>query len=204
MAKAPVPGRVKTRLCPPLSPEEAAEVAAAALADTLEAVAACAAPRKVIALAGDPGPWLPSGFQIVPQRGAGLDERLTAAWADTGGPGLQIGMDTPQVTAALLDDGLARLDHTDAALGFALDGGWWGIALRRPHARAFAGVPMSTHHTGARQLERLRSLNLDVALLPVLQDIDDPDDVAEVAATIPTSRTAAVAERVGLDVVGAA
>jgi len=65
LAKEPRPGRVKTRLCPPCSPEEAATVAAAALADTLEAVAASGADRHILALDGRPGPWLPPGFEVV-------------------------------------------------------------------------------------------------------------------------------------------
>ena len=101
MAKAPVAGRVKTRLCPPLTPLQAAAVAEAALADTLAAVAGCGASRKVVALAGEPGPWLPPGFEVVAQRGVGLASRLVHAWADVGGPGVQIGMDTPQVTATI-------------------------------------------------------------------------------------------------------
>src|SRR4051794_19832337 len=109
MAKAPVPGRVKTRLCPPCTPEEAAAIAAAALADTLEAVSRCAADRRVVALDGDPGAWLPPGLEVIPQRGATFADRLDAAWSAMTGPTLQIGMDTPQVDAALLDDGLDRL-----------------------------------------------------------------------------------------------
>lgn len=103
IAKAPVPGRVKTRLCPPLTPTEAAAVAAAALADTLDAVAGCAADRKILALDGNPGDWLPPGFEVIPQRGATFCHRLAHAWSDASGPGLQIGMDTPQVTSELLD-----------------------------------------------------------------------------------------------------
>jgi glycosyltransferase A (GT-A) superfamily protein (DUF2064 family) len=109
MAKAPVPGYVKTRLCPPCTPEEAAEVAVAALADTLDAVAACGADRRIIALDGPPGPWLPPGFQIVPQRGSSFGERLTNAWAEAGAPGIQIGMDTPQVSGPQLDRLLGAL-----------------------------------------------------------------------------------------------
>ena len=101
---------MKTRLCPPCTAEEAAAVADAALADTLDAVAACGAARKVLALDGPPGPWLPPGFEVIPQRGTTFNQRLANAWADTGGPGLQIGMDTPQVTAPELDGLLARLD----------------------------------------------------------------------------------------------
>jgi glycosyltransferase A (GT-A) superfamily protein (DUF2064 family) len=95
MAKSPVPGRVKTRLCPPCTAEEAASLAEAALADTLDAVAACGASRHILVLDGVPGPWLPPGFQVVPQTAGGLDRRLAAAWALAGGPGVQIGMDTP-------------------------------------------------------------------------------------------------------------
>ena len=117
MAKSPVPGRVKTRLCPPLSPDEAAAVAAAALADTLEAVAACSADRRIIALDGAPGPWLPSGFTVIAQRGDAFADRLAHAWRDAGGPGIQIGMDTPQVGSAELDALLTVVDGPGAALG---------------------------------------------------------------------------------------
>ncbi|MFN2507027.1 MAG: DUF2064 domain-containing protein, partial [Acidimicrobiales bacterium] len=98
MVKAPVAGQVKTRLCPPCTPAEAAALAAAALADTLAAVAACGATRRILALSGEPGPWLPPAFEVVAQCEGGLDRRLAHAWAVAGGPGVQIGMDTPQVT----------------------------------------------------------------------------------------------------------
>jgi glycosyltransferase A (GT-A) superfamily protein (DUF2064 family) len=79
IAKAPVPGRVKTRLCPPCTPDEAAALARAALEDTLEAAAGAGAERRVLVLEGQPGPWLPAGWDIVAQRGNGLAERLAAA-----------------------------------------------------------------------------------------------------------------------------
>ena len=190
MAKAPVAGRVKTRLCPPCSPAEAAEIAEAALADTLEAVAGSAADRRIVALDGAPGPWLPPGFEVVPQAAGPFDVRLTAAWTAAGGPGVQIGMDTPQVTPALLDDALGRLDGHPAALGLAADGGWWALALRRPEPRAFAGIPMSTSRTGGDQLARLRSLGHDVALLPTLVDLDTTADLEAVSAGPRTRETA--------------
>ncbi len=87
IAKEPVAGRVKTRLCPPFTPAEAAELAAAALADTLEAVLALPARRRVLVLDGRPGPWVPPGFDVVPQSAGGLDERLAAAFGGcTGRP----------------------------------------------------------------------------------------------------------------------
>jgi rSAM/selenodomain-associated transferase 1 len=190
IAKAPVPGRVKTRLCPPCTPAQAAAVAAAALHDTLEVATRCGADRRVLALDGHPGDWLPPGWRVVPQRGRGLGQRLAAAWADAGGPGVQIGMDTPQVDADLLDGAMCALDEHDAALGPAEDGGWWAIALRAARAGVFRGVPMSRPDTGVRQRRRLRALGLSVADLPTLRDVDTMDDARAVATVIPTSRFA--------------
>ncbi len=193
MAKSPVAGRVKTRLCPPCTPEEAAALAEAALADTLEAVAASGAARRILALDGAPGPWLPPGFDVVPQSLGGLDRRLAAAWTTAGGPGIQIGMDTPQVTPALLDEALSALDTSDAALGHAADGGWWAIGLRQPDARVFLDVPTSTSRTGALQEARLRALGLDVGPLPTLVDLDTVADLRAVTVDGSAIRTAAVA-----------
>jgi len=202
MAKAPVAGLVKTRLCPPLSREEAAEVAEAALADTLDAVAACRADRKIIALDGQPGPWLPEGFDVIPQVGRGLGSRLANAWAatasSTGGWGIQIGMDTPQVTPSELDDLLSLLvsspatrEGRPAVLGPASDGGWWVIGL--PGAdprRVFCGVEMSTPYTGDAQLRRLRALGLAVSVVQEHRDIDTFADLAAVGEAHPHLRTA--------------
>jgi len=193
MAKAPVAGRVKTRLVPEYSFEEAAALAEAALADTLDAVRASGADRVVVALDGAPGPWLPPGCDVIAQRGGGLDERLAAAWEDVGGPGVQIGMDTPQVTAADLDGALASLERHDASLGLSTDGGWWASALQRPDPRAFLDVPMSRDDTGMRQLARLRSLGLRVGRLPMLRDVDHATDVAAVAPLAPNGRFARLA-----------
>ena len=74
IAKEPVPGRVKTRLTPAYTPAEAAELAEAALSDTLAAVASVGVTRRILALAGSPGRWLPPGFDVIAQRGGGLDE----------------------------------------------------------------------------------------------------------------------------------
>jgi glycosyltransferase A (GT-A) superfamily protein (DUF2064 family) len=111
---------------------------------------------------------------------------------------VQIGMDTPQVTAGLLDDALAALDETPAALGLAVDGGWWAIALRRPDARTFAGVPMSTGGTGAAQLARLDRLGLAVTALPALVDLDTIGDLPAVTESGTAIRTAALARTLGV------
>lgn len=199
LAKAPVPGQVKTRLCPPCTGAQAAEVAAACLADTLDAVRASGAGRRVLALAGRPGPGQ-DGLAVIPQRGAGLGERIAAAFADTAALGppahgiVQLGMDTPQVTGDLLDHCLATLaaPAVDAVLGPAEDGGWWAMGLRDPAAAALiTTVPMSTPDTGRLTSQALRDAGLRVALLPVLRDVDHWADALAVAAAAPAGRLAA-------------
>ena len=134
---------------------------------------------------------VPRGFDVVPQRGAGLAARLAAAFQDVGGPAFLVGMDTPQVTPQLLDAGLGALEGADAVFGASLDGGYWGIGLRRPDPAAFDGVPMSRPETGMAQRVRLAELGLRTAVLPPLRDVDTIDDARAVAAEAPESRFAA-------------
>jgi hypothetical protein len=192
IAKAPAAGRSKTRLSPPLSPEGAAALAAAALEDTLEAATACAAWRRVLALDGDAGGWVPRDFELIDQRGDGLGERLASAFEDVGGPALLIGMDTPQVSAALLDHAFAKLaqPETDAVIGPALDGGYWAIGFERPVPGVFAGVPMSSDRTCEAQLARLGAAGLRTELLPAQRDVDLIADARVVAQLAPSSRFA--------------
>ena len=188
IAKEPVPGRVKTRLVPPCTPRQAAALAEAALADTLHAVLAAPARRRVLVLDGEPGRWLPPGFDVVPQCGGGLDERLAAAFAAVPGPALLIGMDTPQLTPGQL---AVDWEAADAWFGPAADGGFWGLGLRRPDAALVRGVPMSTADTGAVQRARLHAAGLRVAELPRLRDVDTAADAAAVARQAPLTRFAA-------------
>jgi uncharacterized protein len=188
IAKQPRPGRVKTRLVPPCTPGQAAALAKAALADTLQAVLATPARRRVLVLDGDPGPWLPPGFDIVPQCGGGLDERLAGAFAAADGPALLIGMDTPQVTPSLLTVGW---EVADAWFGPAADGGFWALGLRVPDPGLVRGVPMSVATTGASQRARLQAAGLRVAGLPRLRDVDTAADAVAVAREVPRSRFAA-------------
>jgi hypothetical protein len=190
IAKAPVAGRSKTRLTPPCTPQQAAALAEAALADTLAAVAATPAARHVVVLDGEPGPWLPPHFEVIAQRGGGLGERLAAAFGDVGGEALVVGMDTPQVTPALLAQALAELRAADAVLGAAPDGGYWAIGLRRAEDAVFAGVPMSAPTTCTAQRERLRALGLRSRELPPLRDVDEIADARAVAAAAPATRFA--------------
>ncbi|MEU8034835.1 DUF2064 domain-containing protein [Streptomyces sp. NPDC049099] len=188
IAKQPLPGRVKTRLTPPFTPQQAAQLAEAALADTLHAVTATPATRRVIVLDGAPGPWLPPGFEVLPQCAGGLDERLADAFAHCSGPALLIGMDTPQVTPELLT---VDFEGCDAYLGPAEDGGFWAIGLAEPAPALLRGVPMSTPETGAVQRQRLLAAGLRVRELPWLRDVDTAADAHAVAVLAPHGRFAA-------------
>ncbi|RFU43260.1 glycosyltransferase [Actinomadura logoneensis] len=193
IAKEPLPGRVKTRLTPPFAPPEAAALAEAALKDTLQAVAATPAARRTLALAGSPGPWLPDGFDVIPQRGDGLDERLANAFDDAyrGRPLVLVGMDTPQLTPSLLAAAIDALTGHDACFGRATDGGFWLLGLHTPDPALLRGVPMSSPATGDHQLRRLTDAALTVAHLPELTDVDTHDDAAKVAEQAPTTHFAA-------------
>ncbi|MBO9534798.1 MAG: DUF2064 domain-containing protein [Solirubrobacteraceae bacterium] len=196
IAKEPVPGRVKTRLTPPCTPQHAAMIAEAALRDTFAAVMAAPALRRICVLDGSPGAWLPAGVDVMPQVGGGLDERLAAAFGAVDGPMFLIGMDTPQITASVLANAaetLASPGGFDAVLGMTHDGGYWGIGLRHGHdPDLIRGVPMSRDDTGAQQLDRLLAKGLTVDLrLPVLTDVDHFAEARTVAREAPGTYFAA-------------
>jgi glycosyltransferase A (GT-A) superfamily protein (DUF2064 family) len=211
LAKAPEPGRVKTRLCPPATPDEAADLAAASLLDTIDAAAGVPGAELVVALSGRLAGAVRRAeltaalrrARVLPQRGNGLGARIAAAHTDTaaqlpGRPTLQLGMDTPQAGPALLAACLDRLGarSTDAVLGPAADGGWWAMGLRDPRAaRLVAAVPTSRADTGERTLRALRDGGLRVGLLPELTDVDTAADALVVAAAAPGGRFAAALAR---------
>ncbi|MEV8250951.1 DUF2064 domain-containing protein [Microbacterium sp. NPDC076768] len=192
MAKECIPGRVKTRMHPPLSLEDAARVAAASLADTLDAIQAAGLPILVCAQGDIP---LPHGVTSIPQVEGGLDERIGAVLDACPGRVLLIGMDTPQLRPALL----RRLadewpEDVDAWFGPASDGGFWLLGIDDlPEGRLggktrgdlVRGVPMSVAETGQRQRERLVEAWLRVSDVPALTDIDDIASLQEVAPLLP-------------------
>jgi glycosyltransferase A (GT-A) superfamily protein (DUF2064 family) len=198
ITKAPVPGRSKTRLTPPCTPDQAAAIAAAAVGDTLDAVRATPVQRRVVALDGPPGDLDLTGCTVVPQVPGDLGTRLAAAYASAMTPEplptLLIGMDTPQVTPALLGDALAQLVAAGpgtAVLGTAPDGGWWALGVHTPAAaQVLVDVPMSTADTGRLTRAALEDAGLRVLDLPPLTDIDHfPDALAVAADCPPGSRT---------------
>ncbi|MFJ9062090.1 DUF2064 domain-containing protein [Streptomyces sp. NPDC102409] len=203
IAKEPVPGRVKTRLTPPFGPEEAAALAAAALEDTLRTVLTLPALRRVLVLEGSPGPWLPDGFDVVPQSAGTLDRRIAEAFGGCTGPAVLIGMDTPQITEPHLAPALApdAWDDCDAWFGPAEDGGFWALGMAAPDPALVQGVPMSLPYTGGLQRARLADAGLTVRDLAELRDVDTADDALRVAAEAPGGRFAAALSRLGRPVV---
>jgi rSAM/selenodomain-associated transferase 1 len=192
LAKSPVPGRVKTRLCPPCTPAEAASIAGAALRDTLAAATASRARRRVLVLDGTLDSWLLRGWRVEAQARGDLGARLDAAFRVVPAPALLIGMDTPQLEPRDLDRALDALDGAscDAVLGPALDGGFWAIGFTRRVRGAFRGVPMSQSVTYAAQRARLDCLGLRVHVLPAMRDVDRFEDAVAVARLAPQTRFA--------------
>lgn len=210
VAKAPEPGRAKTRLAATVGDRVAAEIAAAALLDTLDAVAAAPVAARVVALTGDLDAaagaaeirQLLQVFTVIPQRGDDFADRLANAHADAadGYPVLQIGMDTPQVSGELLADCARQLLEAPAVLGLAHDGGWWVLGVTAPEmADCLRVVPMSQPDTGELTLKALRDNGIAVSPVQTLGDIDLAGDVAAVrAACHPSSRFAVVTRAAGL------
>ncbi|WP_235561897.1 DUF2064 domain-containing protein [Marmoricola sp. Leaf446] len=214
VAKAPVPGRVKTRLGASIGMEAAAELAAASLLDTLAACAAAyPAGRRHLALDGDlaearRGQELRDaleGWQVHPQRGDGLAEKLGAAHADvaavSGGPVVQVGMDTPHAPVETLQAAADLLvGPDDAVLGPAHDGGWWLLGVAGPHLLVhLPEVPMSTDATGAGTLDALARAGGHVHQVEALRDVDELDDASAVAQAAPQSRFAHAFAALGVD-----
>ncbi len=204
IAKECLPGRVKTRLCPPLTPVQAAGLAQVSLSQTLETVRLLPAALRFLVMEGTPGEQDASGFRVLPQATGGLDERLAAICDLAGGPLLIIGMDTPQLDRThvedLLTDWASPAPFCDAWLGPASDGGFWALAMRDPRGEHIRGVPMSTDRTGAIQLDRLINAGLNVGVLPRLDDVDTFDDARTVAALAPATAFAAAVEVLSADV----
>jgi glycosyltransferase A (GT-A) superfamily protein (DUF2064 family) len=212
VARAPVPGQAKTRLAASVGDRAAADIAAAALLDTLDAVAAAPVLSRVVALTGDLNQAVCcdeirsrlDGFTIIGQRGASFAARLANAHVDAAAVGdwpvLQIGMDTPQVTDELIGECARELLAADAVLGLARDGGWWVLGVTDPTmADCLRTIPMSRSDTGAVTLTVLVDTGVYVSLVPTLADVDTADDVGAVRREcLPGSRFARVTLAAGV------
>ena len=207
VAKAPVPGLAKTRLAAALGDRVAAGIAAAALLDTLDAVADTPLATKVVAMTGDLASACQSeairerlsGFTVVEQRGDSFADRLANAHADAASaagpmPVLQIGMDTPQVTAELLTRCARALLGAHAVVGPARDGGWWLLGVAdAATAECLRLVPMSRPDTGALTYAALLQTGSPVTVLEELADVDTVADISVVRADCqPSGRFAQI------------
>ncbi len=207
LAKLPLPGRVKTRLCPPCTPAEAAQIAQAALQDTF--ASAISARTSHPHLIGDvvlclerhglPLPsWTAVADEVIDQCTGDLSDRLAHAFASVSGPAVLVGMDTPQVTADHFVRAVLTLHDpgTDSLIGAATDGGFWLIGFRSCPPAVFRDVPMSTGHTGEDQLRSMSREGLTPGLFTVLTDFDTFEDAVAITDGLHHLHTSAIVRRI--------
>lgn len=202
VTKAPVPGRVKTRMQPDLSPRCAADLAAAMLVDVTTAARSTGAAvwwsyagdRTVLEL------LRPAGVRLLAQVGDGLGARLAHAHSTLHAAGatrvLLVGADCPTLDPDALRGAVARLDDHDVVLGPAADGGYTLLGTRTCAPSLFTTVQMSTAHTCTDTLAEARRLRLRTAVLDTRPDLDTVEDVraALAAGWLDTApRTSALA-----------
>lgn len=181
-ARRPEPGQVKTRLSPALPPELASQLYAAMLEDTLEVVRSVRVDTRTVFWAEVPAAdRSPEGFFWHAQKGADLGARMADAF-DTllvdGAHAVVVGSDCPGLTTAPLERAFAALDRAELVLGPATDGGYWLVGLARPAPELFAGIEWSTATVFTETLARATGLGLSVETLPLMEDLDTPDDLA--------------------------
>jgi uncharacterized protein len=199
MAKVPRPGAVKTRLVPPLTPAEAAELGGRLLQDTLDSVVRAAAvtaarpflvytPEKAVA---DLRPLVPAGVELLPQRGLTLTERLQGAAGDIEALGCQaiclMDADSPTLPDGLLTQAIAALQaggRDDILIIPADDGGYCVIGLSAPCPELFAGIEWSTPQVLEQTLRAARAAGRPVRLLPPWYDVDNLAGLARLHAEL--------------------
>lgn len=190
MAKAPLPGAVKTRLCPPLTPGLAADLYRAFLRDTLATGASL--PATALGVVHPPTTddgalraLLPPGATLWPQRGRGLAAGLGGAFARGFAEGyrrvLIVSSDSPTLPAAVLTAAFAALADHDLVLGPTLDGGYYLIGLQEPQPRLFEEIAWSTAVVYAQTLARAAERGLRVRATPEWPDVDTIADLAPLA-----------------------
>ncbi|MFQ5811675.1 MAG: TIGR04282 family arsenosugar biosynthesis glycosyltransferase [Anaerolineae bacterium] len=195
MAKAPVPGQVKTRLCPPYTFEEAAELCRCFLLDTFDLVSRLWGITVAVAYfpAGAEGIFrsmVSPAFQLLPQKGNNLGQRLNNAFEQLFSLGygqvVAIGADSPTLPLSHIERAfelLARADN-DLVLGPSADGGYYLIGMKAPHPILFLGLAMGTERILSETLERARRANLRASLLPPWYDVDTQNDLERLRAEL--------------------
>ena len=192
MAKAPLAGEVKTRLVPPLTAPEAAELNMCFLRDmaaNIESVSETAAASGLVVYtpAGAESAFdrvLPAGFELLVQRGPSLGERLCNATSDLLQQGYGavclINSDSPTLPQSILLRAIELLarEGDRVVLGGAEDGGYYLIGLKHAHKHLFNGIAWSTPHVLTRTKERAAEIELPVEMLPPWYDVDDAETLS--------------------------
>ncbi len=185
-AKAPAPGAVKTRLCPPLVDQESVAVATAFLHDLTARFRGIEGARVVLVWQGDARKnpamaELGRGLACASQVGADLGERMAHFFAGAFAGGAQrvvvIGSDLPTLPTAAIETAFAHPGDADVVLGPSTDGGYYCIGLRQPRPELFEGVAWSTSEVLTQTVERTERVGASLALLPPWYDVDEPEDL---------------------------
>src|SRR5215510_11518674 len=195
VAKAPVVGQVKTRLCPPLSAAEAAELFRCFLVDTVER--ACTVPNTQVCVAFTPADsealfraLLPFPLQYLPQRGNGLGERLVNIFADLLHDGFSnvviMDSDSPTLPTVYLQEAFTLLSDSgnNAVFGPCSDGGYYLVGARAVHRGLFENITWSTSSVLTETLAQARFHKLNVTLLPAWYDVDNGADLHKLAVEL--------------------
>jgi len=194
IGKAPEPGRTKTRLTPPLTPDEAAALYSAFLRDTVETARSLGWDRVTVIYPPANGAravlkrLLPGDVHLMPQPGSGLGEALSGAFVNHAAAGFDrvvlIGSDNPTLPRSLIDAGGAALDTHDIVIGPATDGGYYLIGMDRPHRTLFERINWSTSLVYGETLDRAREAGLSVASCGTWDDVDTFDDLERLRAEL--------------------
>ncbi len=181
VGKRPMPGQTKTRLCPPLTPQQAARLYRCLLVDTLSQATRLGSVDRALAYTPSDArayfrELVPNGFRLLPQQGADLGERLANALAHHLDGGYRraviMNSDGPTLPIGYLEEAFSRLDGADVTLGPGHDGGYYLIGMSRPHPELFEGIPWSTEKVVLQTLAAAWRLGLKVHLLPEWYDVD--------------------------------
>ncbi len=201
VAKKPTPGQTKTRLCPPLTPAQAATLYDCFLRDTLDVMRRVSGVRRVIGyLPEDAEAYfrqLAPDMELTCQQGASLGERLDhlLAQALLGGSSRAVVMDSdsPNLPAGYLRQAFERLTGADIVLGPTRDGGYYLVGMKQPQPQLLRQVQMSTPHVLADTLRLAEARGLTASLLPAWYDVDTIADLVQLDGEIAGSGADGVA-----------
>ena len=188
VAKKPEPGFTKSRLCPPFTPQEAAQFYRCLMLDTLDLAARVQGVEHCVAYAPTGAQsyfqsLVPEGFSLIPQQGADLGERLANTLADRFQHGYQkvviMNSDGPTVPLAYLEQAFRQLQHNDVSLGMGHDGGYYLIGMKQMQPELFENIAWSSDRVIFQTLDACRRLQLKVHRLPQWYDVDVGEDLQQ-------------------------